>query len=411
LKKADLTVQRLETDEDIEQYFELMRNVFGEEAGVDKLAKKLIDYHPTMTLKDFFVIKHKGRIVSTINLIPVTWSIGGILLRVAEMGNVATLPEYRGKGLIRRLVDEFHKEVKDQAYDLAIIEGIPYFYRQFGYEYAVPLLEEIRMRLDQIPDGKSKIKIRPFTQKDIPRAMKLLAQSQRKFHVHSVRDKAVWEMQEKTSIASDPEPFQAFAVEEERKLIAYFRMRENPKEKELILTEITEVDQLAAQAILVFLKNFGVQRGLEILSAHISYEEPLTEHLVALGAVKRIPTYAWQVRITDCLRIFQKLKPLFESRLAASMYHRLTETLSFNFRLFTVQMTVREGMIVRIRKVDTGERSPIGLNPSVFVQLLMGYRSRQELEATFPDVRIDVSRKHLIDVLFLKLPSYIHSAY
>jgi len=411
LKIEGFIVQRLETDKDIEQYSVLMRNVFREEAGVDKLAKKLIDYHPTMTLKDFFIIKHKRRLVSTINLIPVTWSIGGIPLKVAEMGMVATLPEYRGKGSIRRLVDEFHKEVKDQAYDLAVIEGIPYFYRQFGYEYAVPLLEETRIRLDQIPDSKSKITICSFTQKDIPNAMKLLEQSQRKFCVHSVRNNAVWRMQEKTGIASDPEPFQAFAVEEEEKLIAYFRMRENRKEKELILTEITEVDQLAAQAVLSFLRNFGLERDLEILSAHISYEEPLTEHLIALGAVKRIPTYAWQVRITDYLKIFEKLRPLFESRLAASVYRRLTETLNFNFRSFTVQMEVREGKIVRIQKIDAGERSPIGLNPSVFVQLLMGYRSRQELETTFPDVRIDVSHKRLIDILFPKLPSHIHSAY
>ena len=83
--------------------------------GLDTLAKKLIDCHPNMTLKNIYFVRDKGRMVSTLNLIPVTWSIGGIKLKVAEMGYVGTLPEYRGKGLIRKLVEEYHKDVEAQG--------------------------------------------------------------------------------------------------------------------------------------------------------------------------------------------------------------------------------------------------------------------------------------------------------
>lgn len=383
----------------------------GESAGVDKLAKKLIDYHPKMNMRYFYVIKDRGRMVSTLNLIPVTWSIGGIHLKVAEMGFVGTLPEHRGKGLIRKLVNEYHRKVQKQGYNISVIEGIPYFYRQFGYEYAVPLLEETRIRLDQIPESKTRIRIRAFTEKDIPEASVLLGKSQRKFYVHCIRDEAIWKMQQKTNIASDSEPFQSYAVEERDKMIAYFRIREIPNEKELLLTEITEVGQLEAQAVLSFLKKYGNQHNLENLSANISYEEPFTKYLLSLGAVKSVPTYAWQIRITDYVQIFRKLKPLFEHRLANSMYNRLTEMLNFNFRVFTVQVTVKVGKITDIKKIDKGQRSPIGLNPLAFVQLITGYKNRQQLEEDVPDVRIAVSHKHLIDVLFPKMPSYIHSAY
>jgi len=411
LSKADFAPRRLKTGEDVEQYLELIRKIWREEPGVDKLAKKLIDYHPKMNLRNFYVIKDKDRMVSTLNLIPVTWSIGGVQLKAAEMGHVGTLPEYRGKGLIQRLIDEYHKEVQKQGYDVAVIEGIPYFYRQFGYEYAVPLLEETKIRLDQIPEWKTEIKIRPFAEKDIPKAKMLLEQSQRRFYVHSVRDEAIWKVQQRTNIASDPEPFQGYAVEEQGKMIAYFRIREIPKEKELLLTEITEVDQLAAQALLSFLKKYGNQHNLETLSTNISYEEPFAQYLVSLGAMKSVPTYAWQIRIADYVRIFRKLKPLFEHRLANSMYNRLTETLNFNFRVFTIQVTVKDGKIRDIRKIAKSERSPIGLNPLAFVQLMTGYKNRQELMETVPDVRVAVSHRPLIDVLFPKMPSYIHSAY
>jgi hypothetical protein len=68
-------------------------------------------------------------------------------------------------------------------------------------------------------------------------------------------------------------------------------------------------------------------------------------------------------------------------------------------------------MVTDIQKLQAGERSPIGLNPLAFVQLLTGFKSREELEAAYPDVRIAQSHRYLIDVLFPKLPSYIHSAY
>lgn len=393
------------------QYFKLIREIWGNELGLDTLAKKLIDCHPNMTLKNIYFVRDEGRLVSTLNLIPVTWSIGGIKLKVAEMGYVGTLPEYRGKGLIRKLVEEYHEDVEAQGYDLAVIEGIPYFYRQFGYEYAVPLLEETRLRLDQIPDYKSTIQIRRFIDEDVPAAIGLLEEAQEKYFVHSVRDEAIWKTQHRTSIASDPEPFQAFAVEERGRLIAYFRMREVAKEKELLFTEISEVDQVAAQAVLGFLKEYGLGHGLETLSVNVSYEEPFTEQVVALGGMKRFPAYAWQLRVTDYVKMFEKMKPLLESRLAHSMYCGLTETLGFNFRSYTIEVACKDGRIASIHRMEGGPRSPIGLNPTVFVQLLTGYRSREELETAFPDIRIAVSHRHLIDVLFPKLPSYIHSAY
>ena len=411
MKNRNRKPRHLETDEDVKHYLDLVQEIWRDEPGVEKLARSLIENHPKMTLENFYIIKDKEKMVSTLNLIPLKWSIGGVTLKVAEMGFVGTLPEYRRKGLIRKLVEEFHKDIKNQLYDIAVIEGIPYFYRQFGYEYAIPLLEETRIRLDQIPEWKPKITIRPFTEKDLAKARALLEGSQTRYYVHSVRDETVWKLQQKTSMASDPEPFQCYVIEEKAKMIAYFRIRRIPNEKELLLTEITEVDQLVAQEVLKFLKDYCNRYDLETLAANISYEEPFTEFLASLGGIRRVPTYAWQIRIVDYVRIFRKLAPLFERRLANSMYNRLTEVLNFNFRAFTIQLAIKFGRITSIKEIAKGEKSPIGLNPLAFVQLMMGYKNRQELEEALPDMRVAISHRHLIDTLFPKMSSYIHSAY
>jgi hypothetical protein len=326
------------------------------------------------------------------------------------LGCVATLPEFRHLGLQRRLANEFHKQAKEQKYDLCAIEGIPYFYRQFGYEYAVPLNEETRIRLDQIPDYESSLNVRPLTEKDIPQAMQLLKQSQRKFYVHTVRDEPIWRMQQQTGLDSESR-FDGFAVEKNGDMAAYIRISNKPEDRQLILREATDADYPTNKAILKFLKDTGKQHGFETLLSNISYVDSLSQLLVAFGAVQRIPPYAWQVRITDYVGIFHEMKTLFERRLAASAYCRLSEKLHFNFRSYTVEVTVEDGSVTGVQRLESSEDRTIGLNPLVFTQLLLGHRSRSELEMIYPDFGIRQSHKHMIDVLFPKLPSHIHSPY
>lgn len=409
MTEEDFTFQHLETDEDIEQNIDIQLKVFGPGSGVDLLVKKLVYNHPRMTLKNHFVIKHHGKMVATLNLIPSEWSIGGILLKVAEMGNVATLPEYRNRGLIRTLVNEYHKEVVNQGYDLSVIEGIPYFYRQFGYEYAIPLDEEIVIQLERLPSQEPIPEIRPFTDKEIPKAMKLLAETQSKFYVHSVRDEQIWKMQQETGL-TDGHVFEGYAVEENGEMTAYFRLSRKPDQKQLVLREASDTDRRTTETVLSFIKEVGQKNGFETLLVRTSCCDPLTRHLVALGAEQRTP-YAWQIRVTDYASMFRKMKPLFEERLATSSFHNLTERLNFNFRRYVIQTSIENGVIPEIQRLETGESCPIGLNPLVFTQLLLGHRNGHELEMNYPDFHVQDTHKQLVDVLFPKLPSYIHDAY
>lgn len=397
--------QHLETEEDVEQDLLLLRNVCGREDEVDVFVRNLITDHPRMTLDDHFVIKHRGKIVAGLNLVLQEWSIGGVTLKVAEMGCVATLPEYRHHGLIRRLVEEYHRQVADQEYDLSVIEGIPYFYRQFGYEYSLPHGHETKIRFDQLPDFEVASTIRRFTDNDTAEAMRLLSESQRRFYIHLIRNRDIWELQTKTGFAGGSR-FEAYVVEEEGTVIAYFRVGERRKERELLLREVSDTDQTTTKTILRHLKDLGRQKGLDVLNAQISYESPCAKYLTGMGATQRIPSYAWQIRVTDHVKILRKMKTLLESRLATSMYRRLTEQLNLNLYRYTVQVTVENGLITSVQRLDNNEDRTMRLNPLVFTQLLLGYRSREELETINPDFRVQNSHKHLVDTLFPRFQSY-----
>lgn len=407
--KDEFTFHHLETEDDVAQHLELMRKVFGQNSRVDLQVKKWLDHHPRMTLKDFFIMKHNGKVVACLNIIPSKWSIGGIPLKVAEIACVATLPDYRHQGLQARLMDEYHRQVSKQGYDLAAIQGIPYYYRQFGYDYALPLDEATKIRIDQIPDCEQKHTIRPFAKTDMPKAKQLLAQAKQKYYVHAVRDDDIWKMQLETGMVAEY-TFEGYALEERGEMIAYFRISENPAEKELLLREVTDVDQGQAQSILRFLKDAGKKRGLETLVATISCHEPFIEHLVAVGGVKQ-PPYAWQIRVPDYVKLFRKMKPLFEKRLSSSTYRRMTGPANFNFYSYTVQLSIKAGKIESIQRLETSEDRTIRFNPLVFVQLLLGYRSQEELQAIYPDFLVRPSHHYLIGILFPKLPSFIHTEY
>ncbi|MBS7633826.1 GNAT family N-acetyltransferase [Candidatus Bathyarchaeota archaeon] len=272
LPQEDFTFAHLETENEIREYLKLMRKVFGDDPAVELMIKKFLYAHPKMMLKNHFVMKHRKKIVAGLILIPVNWSVEDIPLKTAEMGCVATLEEYRNQGLMRRLIGEYHRQVDAEGYDLSVIEGIPYFYHQFGYSYALALNEETAIPLQRIRRSASKLKIRPFTFDDIAEAAELLEQTQKKFLVHCSRDKQIWRMQQETGIACEYQ-FESFAIEEHGKMLAYFRINQKPEEKKLILREVTDASQAVNNAILSFLKNYGRKHGLDTLVSQTSYHD------------------------------------------------------------------------------------------------------------------------------------------
>jgi predicted acetyltransferase len=363
-----------------------------------------------MTLDDFFVVKHRGMMVAGLCLIPSEWSIGGIRVKVAELGCVGTLSEYRHQGLQRKLMEEYDKRVLERGYYLSAIEGIPYFYRQFGYEYAIPLDEQTRIRLEKISDYEPVHTIRPLANSDISKAMELLESSQRKFYVHGVRDKGIWKMQQDTHMTAEHD-FEGYSVEKEGQMIAYFRVSQSPENKELFLREITDVDQSGARSVLKFLKERGLRFGLDTLVCTVSRREPFVEYLVAAERAEQPHPYAWQIRVTDYVKMLHKMKSLFEKRLETSSFRCMTGKINLNFYRYTVQLTIEEGAIIDVQRLEESEDRTVRFNPTVFTQLLLGHRSREELELTYPDFIVRPSHKLLIDNLFPKLTSYVHTAY
>src|SRR5262249_7004935 len=109
-------------------------------------------------------------------------------LRFGRPEVVATLPEYRQRGLIRAIFELVHAKSAARGDVVQGITGIPFYYRQFGYEFAAALEEDLTVYFPAIPVLKAgaieAYTLQEATLDDIPELCRLWAA------VHGER--AIW---------------------------------------------------------------------------------------------------------------------------------------------------------------------------------------------------------------------------
>ncbi len=98
--------------------------------------------HPTFRVeRDVTVVEDtaSGRIVSALFLIPQVWSYAGVSIKAGQPELIATHPDYRRRGLVRAQFEVIHDWSRAGGQLWQFIAGIAWYYRQFGYAYAVDL--------------------------------------------------------------------------------------------------------------------------------------------------------------------------------------------------------------------------------------------------------------------------------
>ena len=164
---------------------------------IGQWARDLVEKpHPTFGTGDFTIVEDQatGRIVSSLNIISQTWAYEGIPFKVGRPELVATLPEFRNRGLVRLQFEEVHTWSADRGEMVQAITGIPYYYRLFGYEMCVDLdgsRAGFEMNLPKLKEGEPEpYRIRPATEVDIPFLSEVYAHASRRSLLSVVRDES-----------------------------------------------------------------------------------------------------------------------------------------------------------------------------------------------------------------------------
>lgn len=149
-------------------------------------------YRPENTL----TLRENGKMVSSLQMMPVTLRLHGESYASHYIYAAATLPEWQGRGLMGQLLEYAAREGlrRKQRFSVLIVEepGLLDYYARFGYRPQImwQYLSASVLSSPLLP-GENLRKIR---QKDIP-ALQALYEAAAEKLLHGARDNAHWESQ------------------------------------------------------------------------------------------------------------------------------------------------------------------------------------------------------------------------
>ncbi len=410
MKISDFTIRTANWNTDCARLESLFDAVFLPEQ-VGKFASTLFQHHPESNHACWFMAEHKrsGQLAAAFTLIPWHWTWFGKDITVAEQGVVATLPEFRGLGLQRRLNAAFDEELKTRAADLAIIQGIPGFYHTFDYYYALPIDNHINLEWRQIPDAAfNKLKFRQAKLSDVAFLMAQEQSAAQIFDSTNTRDEKTWQYllthSKETEYGSD-----VWIGENNGAPQVFFRRNYTGFGDGMIISEASEcLTYSQALEILSFLKQLNADIQKPYLRLNLSNDASLSRVAFQLGAPKGEP-YGFQIKIVDHRRWLEKQSELFTNRLKHSALKDFTGVLRLDLFRQAIDIAFDNGHCRHVTNANEHETTsanvciPLNLAPALF----LGRHSWRELRKTRPDLICDNPiGKIFMDTLFPKITSW-----
>ena len=391
--------------------------------------------HPLVSAGDFAVVEdtRQGGIVAVTCLMQNTWEIGGVRFGVGRPEFVASHDEYRNRGLIRAIFELIHARSEGRGDMAQGITGIEYYYRQFGYEYALELGGSRGLDLESIPalkEGQSEaFALRPATPEDLPLVFQIYegARTARGHLVSAPLDDAFlrW-IYDGISPERRAGLNTHMVVRADSEAVGYVwtqRARRSNRFNVLGIELLPDVSLYAALP--------SVLRGLKALAGAAPTWKPDTppatrlgfelggQHRIydALGA-ERLPyvekPYAWYVRVADLPAFVRMVTPILERRLANSVFAGHTGEAKLNFFRGGLRLAFENGKLTAAEPwsaprwgKEWGEGAHAGFPPLTILQLLFGHRSLDELKAAYPDISTNDEGRALLDALFPKQASFV----
>jgi len=407
-----LILRTVRDERDVVRYAAFHRSCISESEGA--AGEHLLRYHPEMRLSDFLLVEdtETGQIVSTTCLIPWRCQIEDVDIIVAMLEMVATHPDYRHRGLVRRQIEHFQRIVRERHFDLSIIQGIPFYYRQFGYAYACDHTRRDAIAASRVApaagDAGKNYALRSAGWADIPALAEFYEQAMARTQVRTARSTAYWQF----LIQKQHYPFQIVATAAEGHPVGYVLVHPGPAGAGKYIAESWVPDQEVALAVLRHVAE-GADGELRI-----GWPEkgPLVQTARALGS-QPLPTGQWLLRITDMAGFLRKLGPLLERRLAETLGSKLTADVCINLYREGYLLRFEAGQLRAVERAGFVDASmgatggDLNIPLDAFVRLALGYRALDSLQDAWPDAFARPSARTLIDALFPPMSSYFCMPY
>jgi hypothetical protein len=363
--------------------------------------------HPTFAPGDFTIVEDPatGQIVSSLNLIGQTWTYAGIPFGVGRIELVGTLPEYRKRGLVRAQFEVVHEWSRERGQVVQAITGIPYYYRQFGYEMTVNLGGMRNAFAPNIPrlkpDEAEPYPVRAATLADIPVLRELDALGARRSRLAVARDEALWRYELEGRSFWDVNRYE-WAIVEAAGGAPVGMLAHSPWAWEggpgaAVAAFVVELRPgvswpAALPSILRYLwargEAYAARDGKPFgrVAFVLGSEHPVYDAIPSSLSSTR-PPYAWYLRVADLPGFLRLVTPALEQNLAQSIAAGHTGEVKLSFNRSGLRLKLEAGRLTSIEPWQPAPRDDgdVAFPDLTFLHLLFGHRTLDEVRAAFPD--------------------------
>jgi hypothetical protein len=385
--------------------------------------------HPGLTLDEIIVVEEEatGRIVSSTVYFDERWAYEGIELPAGRPELVSTHPEYRNRGLIRRQFDLMHRWGTDRGHLVQGITGIPYYYRQFGYDLALEDTPQRSVPLAAIAPRKegeeARVVLRDATETDVASIAKMYRASQPRylFSAQVSDDEIAHLLFRRTPITEALFRTLAICGVDGRQMLGFavVAVVYRRKAARVFALEFADAGMWRPNVAAVITElgawlrgKSTAERPVDVVSFMLTANHP-AQPLLGSEFTARGRPYAWYVRVPDMSALLKRVGLALSGRLRGTVHEGLTQELLISWYRGGVVLKFADGVLSDVvsvalpRREDAAARFP----DLTFYQILFGRKSFSELQ----DMHVDCAARSdadadLIDVLFPKKPSDLQFA-
>lgn len=445
---GDGLILRLATEADIPAVADLNARIHEEDEPRPNFITRwtedlMCGRHPTTRAADFVIVedsKADGKLVCTTCLIPQTWRFDDIKISVGRPELVGTDKAYRRRGLVRAVFEQIHALSAAYGHQVQVITGIPWFYRMFEYEFALPLGGGRNMNQFEVPklkdDEQEPFALRKVTPDDAATITRLHNRQFAKNLVAPIYTETDWRFR-----LSGPDTRQLqfaesyFVLNEAKAAVGYFTvarelwgdglgvmnlMAAEGESLSAMLPTILRKIQACGQIALEKEKEKAAQKAegdtkpeekhFNRIMFRLGVEHPvytLLDHHLS----PRRPPYGLYVRVPDVPGFVRHIAPVLERRLATSAMAGHTGELKLNFYRDGLKLVFEKGRLTAAepwRMAETNDRfDGAEFPPLTFLHLLFGNKTFAELDAFYPDCGAHSQARILLEILFPKQYSWV----
>lgn len=389
------------------------------------------DSHPTMAAGNFLVVEDTatGEIVSSSNLIPQTWSYAGIEFGVGRPELVGTHPDYRRRGLVRAQFEVLHQWSVELGHKMQAITGIPWYYRQFGYDMALDMNGSRRGPASNVPalkEGEAEpYVVRPAEVADLAFIAEVARHGNERSLIACSRDAAQWRHELDGQSTKSYQARRLCIIETPEGEAVGFLAHAWLRWSSAVYLTGYELEAgvswwAVTPSVLRYLKETGA--ALEPYAEPQDVGPAFDTILFSLGpehpsyetAADWLPRFdrpsAWYLRIPDMPDFLRLIAPVLEQRLAASVFVGHTGALKIDFYRGGVQIKFEAGHLVEVTPWAAqvgGDRGMVHFPDLTFLQVLFGYRSLEEVRHAYADCSGTLEGRLLTKALFPKSSSTV----